>query len=243
MEDQELGIYPVEKRDEEQEDQEEDNTVAIEPSKPVAVAFDWIEQSKQLGLAIFERQPEENDLDWYIWTVFRAHYPLRMPKWSEIAKECNASVATVLKASQKWNFAARLQAWARVTDDSMLEERSVAIKIMNTKQLTMAQKLQMKIEEAIEFIDPQLLKPSELVAMMKLANELEAKITMMMPEKVAGTVMDTAVKQNAQTKPEDMAEIIEILRSTGAFEGKTVGIEKTTTRLIAKEADGGEEYV
>ena len=55
----------------------------------------WQEQSEALGLALFERQPEETDLEWLIWCKYRDHYPLKMPTWTALAEECKCSVATV----------------------------------------------------------------------------------------------------------------------------------------------------
>lgn len=81
----------------------------------------WMDEAEQLGLALFERQPTETDLEWLIWERYRGHYPMKLPTWSELAKECNTSVAKVTSTSQRWSFRVRMQAWARYTDDDMLE--------------------------------------------------------------------------------------------------------------------------
>lgn len=200
---------------------------------------DWMAQSAELGLAIYERQPEETDLEWYIWCKYRDHYPLRMPSWKELAEKCDCSVATCVKASQKWSFKVRLQAWARMTDDEMLEDRVHAIKEMNQRQLQMAKELQGKIQQAIGYLDPALLKPNELVNLFKMVTELERKIVTAMPERVETTVQEAGQKQRQVTKVEDLGEIVDILQKAGMLENKAIGVEQKvttqTTRIIAKE--------
>lgn len=198
------------------------------------VNSNWMEQSKELGLAVFERQPEEGDLEWLIWTKYREYYPLKLPTWTELARVCNTTVATVVKASQRWSFKVRLIAWARFTDDTIQEERIAAIKDMNTKQLAMAKKINDKLAVAIDGLDPQLLKPGEIVNLFKVATELERKITTYVGDKVDSTAVDAKTKQVSTTKPEDLAEVVAILQKTGVLDGKIIGVEQTT-RLVAKE--------
>jgi len=199
---------------------------------------DWMAQSQQLGLALYERQPEETDTEWRIWEAYRRHYPLKMPNWSELAKEVGCAPATVVKAANKWSFRVRLQAWARYTDDTMLEERAQAIKEMNSKQLGMAKTIQDKLKDAIECIEPALLKPNEIVNLFKIATELERRVVTSMPEKVEGTVLDTGSKTEQLTRVEDLGEVVSILSKTGVLnlEGRTVGVEQTT-RVIVKEEE------
>lgn len=197
----------------------------------------WMEQSELVGLELFERQPEENDTEWLIWTTYRQHYPMRMPTWSELANECGVAVSTVIRAAQRWSFATRLQSWARFTDSDMMENRIAAIKEMNERQLDMAQRLQVKLSEAIDFVDPTSLRPNELVSLLKAATDLDRRITMALPEKVEGTIVQTQDKDVVATKPEDMSQIIQILQTTGILDSKSIGIEQTTTRFIAKEGD------
>lgn len=203
------------------------------------VNADWMEDAAKLGLAIFERQPEETDLEWRIWTTYRDHYPLKMPTWSELAAEAGCSVAAVTRAAAKWSFKVRLQAWARYTDDTLLEQRAQAIKEMNERQLSMAKTVQEKLQEAIEAIDPLLLKPNEIVNLFKIATELERKVVTALPEKVEGTVLETGTKTEQLTKPEDLGEVINILAKTGVFNlpGKAVGVEQTTRILVKEDND------
>ena len=200
----------------------------------------WMEDSDALGLAYFERQPEETDTEWMIWERYRSHYPMKLPTWSELAKECGCSVGLVTRTAQKWSFKVRLQSWARYTDDSMMEERAAAIKEMNARQVGMAKTLQEKLKTAIDSIDPVLLRPGEIVQLLKVSAELERRIVTATPEKVEGTSVDVKQRQNNLTKPEDMNEIVSILAKTGVLPGQGIAVEQTTTtRIVAKGEEEG----
>lgn len=200
----------------------------------------WMEDSDALGLAYFERQPEETDTEWMIWEHYRSHYPMKLPTWSELAKECGCSVGHVTRTAQKWSFKVRLQSWARYTDDSMMEERAAAIKEMNARQVGMAKTLQEKLKTAIDSIDPVLLRPGEIVQLLKVSAELERRIVTATPEKVEGTSIDVKQRQNNLTKPEDMNEIVSILAKTGVLPGQGIAVEQTTTtRIVAKGEEEG----
>ena len=200
------------------------------------VNSNWMDLAVELGLELFERQPEESDVEWRIWCAYRNYYPLKLPTHSQLAVDTNSSVATVVKATQKWSYKARLMAWARFTDADIQEKRIHAVRDMNSRQLTMTQTIQEKLEAALDALDPLILKPNEIVSLFKIATELERKVTTYVEEQVVSTAMESGTKQALVTKPEDLSEIIAILRSTGALEGKNIGIEQTT-RLVVKEAD------
>lgn len=197
----------------------------------------WMEIAQECGLALHERQPEESDLEWLIWDKYRAHYPMKLPTWRELAEECHVSVAKVVATSQKWSFRVRMQAWARYTDDGLSESRIKAIKDMNDRQVGMAVVLQDKLQAAIAKLDPALLKPSEIVSLLKASTELERRIKEAMPQKVEGTVAEAMQQQKTLTKTEDLAEVMAILAKTGMLPtggGGTLAVEQTTTtRLVA----------
>ena len=204
----------------------------------------WMEDSEAAGLAIFERQPEETDIEWRIWSTYRAHYPMKLPTWTELANETGCAVATVVKAAQKWSFKVRMQAWARYTDDENAEARIAAIKEMNKRQVDMSRRLQQKLSDAIDAIDPLLLRPGEITQLLKVSAELERRIVTATPEKVEGTATDVGVKQKQLTKPEDMSEIVSILAKTGMLPGQGLAVEQTTTtRIVAHGEDDGSVIV
>lgn len=202
------------------------------------VNSNWMEQAKELGLELYERQPEETDLEWFIWQTYRSYYPLKLPTWSALATACKSGVNTVVKASSKWSYKVRMIAWARETDAGMQETRIAAIKEMNEKQLTAAKTIQEKLSLAIECLDPRLLKPNEIVSLFKVASDLERKIVTSVDEKVLSDATDSKARQMSLTKPEDLADVISILQKTGVLDEKTLGIEQTT-RIIAKDETDG----
>lgn len=198
----------------------------------------WQEQSEALGLALYERQPEETDLEWFIWNTYRSYYPLKMPTWTALAKKCNCAVATVTRTAQRWSFKARMIAWAHVTDDTIQEQRITAIKAMNEKQLSMSQRLQSKLSDAIDQLDPALLRPGEIATLMKLSTDLERKIQTYVDDKVDSTAQSTKTAAKPKTKAEDLQEVMSILQDTGVMPGgkKVVGVEHKTT-ILMKEDD------
>ena len=200
----------------------------------------WMEQSEALGLAVYERQPEETDEEWRIWQEYSRHYPLRLPKWTELAAACGCSVGKVTRAANRWNYKARMIAWARFVDSDTQEKRITALREMNEKQLSMAQSIQEKLTQAIDMIDPQLLKPNEIVNLFKVSVELERKIRATQEEKVESTSQDTKATVKTRTSAENIAEVLSILENTGVMpEGKKiVGVETKTTMLIKEDESG-----
>lgn len=203
----------------------------------------WQELAQSLGLAIYERQPEETDLEWRIWEKYRSYYPLALPTWSKLAEEVGCAVGTVTKAANRWNYRARMVAWAQFADSEGQEKRIAAIKEMNKKQLDMSQRLLEKVSEGIDQIDPALLRPNELVNLMKLSVELERKITSYVDEKVESTAVQTQTKERPKTKAEDLGEVLGILTQTGIIPGqdkkKVVGVEQKTTILVKEDENSG----
>lgn len=210
----------------------------------------WIEQAQQLGLALYERQPEETDNEWMVWERYRSYYPLAMPRWSVLAKELGVSVGFVVKTSQRWSFKARMIQWAKAVDSEGQEKRIRAIREMNDRQLSMAQALQEKLCEAITYIEPALLKPGELVQMLKFSTALEQSIRAYREDKVDTTVVETQGQIKQRTKAEDLNEVLGILQSTGVMPGsvdaatammpppQAIGVEhKTTTTILIKNGE------
>lgn len=189
----------------------------------------WEDLSVELGLALYERQPEETDREWTVWVKYRSYYPLPVPTWSVLARELGLSVAFVTNTSRKWNFRSRMIQWAKRVDSEDQEKRIVAIRAMNEKQLSMAQRLQDKVSQAIDTIEPALLRPSEVVNLGKFAVELERHINEYREEKVETDVSGSAsAAAPPAKKTEDLVEVMKILQQTGI-----VGI------ALAPPADGG----
>lgn len=193
----------------------------------------WMDQAQQLGLALYERQPEETDNEWLVWEKYRSYYPLAMPKWTALANELGLSVGFVIKTSQRWNFKARMIQWAKAVDGEGQEKRILAVRAMHEKQLSVAQRMLEKVSEAVDSIDPALLRPNEIVAMAKLGTELERNITQYHEEKVESTAVATQEQAKQRTKAEDLQEVMSILQQTGIINGSSVvGVEQKTTVLV-----------
>lgn len=193
----------------------------------------WMDQAQQLGLALYERQPEETDNEWIVWEKYRSYYPLAMPKWTALANELGLSVGFVIKTSQRWNFKARMVQWAKAVDGEDQEKRILAVREMHEKQLSIAQRMLAKVSEAVDSIDAALLRPNEIVAMAKLGTELERNIMQYHEEKVESTAVATQEQTKQRTKAEDLQEVMAILQQTGIINGgSVVGVERKTTVLV-----------
>lgn len=197
----------------------------------------WQEQSEALGLALYERQPEETDDEWLIWSTYRSYYPLKLPTWTALAKKCGCSVAKVTKTAQRWSFKARMIAWARLVDADNQESRIVAAREMSNRQLKMAKTIQEKLSSAIDQLDPSLLRPNEIVSLLKASTDLEQRLRATREEKVESTALETKSIVKPKTKAEDLQEVLEILQSTGVMPSgkKVVGVENKTTVLIKED--------
>lgn len=176
----------------------------------------WEDLSVELGLALYERQPEETDREWTVWVKYRSYYPMPVPTWSALARELGLSVAFVTNTSRKWNFRSRMISWAKRVDSEDQEKRIVAIREMNEKQLSMAQRLQDKVSQAIDVIDPALLRPSEVVNLGKFSVELERHIKEYKEERVDTDVSGSTTQAAPPAKKtEDLLEVVKILQQTG----------------------------
>lgn len=198
----------------------------------------WMDDAKEFGLEIFERQPEETNTEWMIWETYRNYYPGKLPTWSALAEKCGVSISTVVKASQRWSFKLRILEWARHCDAQSQEDRVLAVKEMNLAQNKLATTMLEKVNEAMEKLVPDLMKPNEIVNMAKLATELQKRTVEAVPEKIQQPgIVDKVSARQEVTRAEDLAEIAEILKRTGALDGgKTVGIEQST-RIVIRGGD------
>lgn len=210
---------------------------ATEKAAVTVLSQDWQSLSRSLGLELYERQPEESDNEWLAWMTYREYYPGKLPTMSELSRKVNIGVATLVRYSQKWSWKVRMMHWARATDASIQDERAEAIKEMNRKQLQLTSTMMDKLVEAVDYLDPAVMKPSEITNMMKFAAGLQKDIISYTPEKIDQPAMDAnAVKQSQVTKREDLSSVAEILASVGLLNGGKVGI-KTTEVVIQKEEE------
>lgn len=201
----------------------------------------WMETSKEIGREVFERQSDETDTEWHIWETYRSYYPMRLPTWAELATKSGSAVATVIKTAQKWSFKVRILEWARYTDADIQEKRIAHIREMNEKQLSLADRIMTKVTEAVESLQPALMKPSEITAMAKMVTDLQRTVNTYVEPTVKQNTVESASKQQQLTKVEDISEITEILSRVGLMgQNKTVAVEQTTRVLVTDNNNGGE---
>lgn len=197
----------------------------------------WMEIAKDNQIDLWDRQPVETDTEWKIWQAYSGMYPDKKPNYRDVAEIAGCSLSYAQKTGSRWDFNIRMQHYKRHVDELTKQERAVAIKEMNAKHISMAEKLRAKLDSAIDAIDPYALKPSDLNSLMRTMSELERKahVSESSGDADVAAMVDTSQGgKEIVTKKEDMSEILQILGAAGMLEGKTVGIEKTE-RVIIKE--------
>lgn len=198
---------------------------------------DWIEEAKEAGVDVWERQPRETDTEYAIWSTYRDSYPGKPMTRQQLAEAVGVGVSTVNNAFRRWNFPMRMQAWQHYCDAATVAMRRQDIVDMYQKQIGMAAELNEKIAEAIHNIDPYNLKPSELNSLLKTATELERKARVdaveqerIRRDEVAMPGESKEVKQRT-TKKDDLKEVLGVLAGAGVLDGVTV---KTTQTVEVK---------
>lgn len=203
---------------------------------------DWMEIAKDAGVDVWLQQPGETQLEYSIWVAYRDSYPGAKPSYRQAAEKCGTTLNFVRAVAQRWTFQARMQVWMAECDRITLAQRRSEILNMNAEHISMAQRLRDKIGVAIDAIQPETLKPSELSSLLKLATDLERKArldTVDQEELRKDLYVDTdsAEMKRSPTKQSDLGEVVQILLKAGALGNITqVGIRETTTReIVAKE--------
>ncbi len=202
---------------------------------------DWMDKAKEYGLEIFERQPDETDTEWRIWETYRSYYPAKLPTWTALAEKVGCAVGTVVKAAQRWSYKVRILDWSRHCDASTQEERVEAVKRVHLEQNALAELMLQKVNDAIVSLEPEFMKPNEIVNLAKLATEMQRRSTEYVPERIdQPAIVDKTTAAQDITKVEDLNEITAILQKAGALQpGTTMGVEKTT-RIVVRGGDGNE---
>jgi hypothetical protein len=121
-------------------------------------------------------------------------------------------------------------------------QRETEILEMNKKHITLAEKINVKLEKAIDNIDPTLMSAKEIAGLLKISSELERKARLDQP--VLGAVRaddDNPDLKKANTNTEDLAQVVDILTKAGVLTGN-IGVRTTTTtttEVVVKEDDDG----
>lgn len=193
----------------------------------------WLAVAEMAGVELWERQPEENDREWAVWCAYRDMYPSRKPSYRGAAETLGTTYEVVRKIAKRWHFETRMQAWVKYTDQLTIRQRQQEIVDMNKTHVSMALKLNAKLNTAIDELDPNTLKPNELVNLLKLSTELERKAKLD-PTIVNAPVMDddNPMLKKSTTPMNDLAEVVAILQHTGALQSAMgVGVKKTETTV------------
>jgi hypothetical protein len=211
----------------------------------------WQDISKDAGLEIWERQPQETQLEWSIWQAYRDSYPGAKPSYKAVAEQLGTTYDFVKKVARRWDFQIRMQAWISECDRITIAQRRQEVLDMNKSHIDMAKKLRDKLEQAIDLVDPAALKPSELNSLLKTVTDLEKKAALDTVDQevklrdAAGSLMTEQENpdiKSSPTKKDDLGAVINILMQAGALGDIThVGVRKTeTTEMIVATGDGSE---
>jgi len=218
---------------------------------------DIVAQAAASGLNLWERQPGETQWEYTVWITYRDAYPGKRPTYQDAAEQLCCTRDAVRAIAARWSFQARLQAWIKHCEDVTLLQRRDEILAMNQAHVDMAKALRSKLTRAIDMIDPEELKPSEINGLVKTMSELERKAHM--DAEIQSTARNEmlvdidgsgAVKKQA-TEQGDLGEVVQILLKAGALGSITTVTAKETTLTTEREltlgldpdSDAGTTYV
>lgn len=207
----------------------------------------WQDVAKDSGLELWDRQPNETQLEWSIWQAYRDSYPGAKPSYKQVADIVDTTYDFVKKTARRWDFQVRMQAWIAECDRITLAQRRQEILDLNKSHIDMAKRLRGKLSEAIDLVDPATLKPSELNSLLKTVTELEKKAALDNVGQDASLREDAAVALGngnpdlkvSQTKQDDLGAVLNILVNAGALGDIThIGVRTTetkTTEIVARD--------
>lgn len=200
----------------------------------------WVELAEEAGLDLFERQPGETDNEYAAWAVYRDMYPNEKPSLKVAAERCGLSYSSMKNISSRWSFATRMQAWIQSVDEHLMNQRRNEILAMNEQHMGMAMKLNEKIAQAIDHIQPEYLAPKDINALMKTASELERKARVDQMQMIAAGNPNSGSDENpdlkkTQVKTSDISEIIKILGTAGVM--GDFGVKQTTTTEVVVKGE------
>jgi len=201
--------------------------------------YNWLEMAKENEIELWERQPGETDFDCKMWMIYRDMYPMKKPTYSAVAETLGVERSSVVNVGAKWSFPTRMQAWVKHTDELLLKNRQQDIVDMNAKHVSMAMRINEKLEIAIDNIDAYTLKPGELSGLMKMSTELERKARLDVTSVDAPDTTDgkNPNLKNTETKTDDIGEILKILQQTGMLGQLGIGVKQTTTTEVVVKGE------
>lgn len=198
--------------------------------------YNWMDVAKEAELNLWERQPGETDHEYNVWLHYRDAYPGKKPSYRQAAEELMTTVNAVSKIGSRWSFPSRLQAWAKYCDELILVQRRSEILAMNQQHVSMAETLNRKLARAIDKIDPEVLSPREINALMKTATELERKGRLDQVVETGPRLDDANPDLKKDLVPaSDMEQILTILGNANVL--KNIGVRQTVTTEVVVKGD------
>ena len=204
---------------------------------------DWIAEAKEQGIDVWLQQPGETQWEYTVWTAYRDSYPGKKPTYGGVAAQLETTYNVVKGIAQRWSFPARMQVWMAECDRITMLQRKNEILGMNKAHVDMAAKIRLKLDTAIDAIDPLALKPSEIASLAKLSAEMERKArldTEAQDDMRRYLLVDNTNPElkKAQTKQGDLSEVLQILLNAGALKSVTaIGVKETTTKEVIVRDD------
>lgn len=200
---------------------------------------DWVAEATEQGLDVWLQQPGETQWEYTVWLAYRDSYPGKKPSYGTVAEQLDTTYNVVKKIAQRWTFPMRMQSWIAECDRITMLQRRDEILNMNKEHVDMASTIRNKLKTAIDRIDADALRPGEIVALAKLAADMERKArtdTIEQEEARRPLVVDNdnpGLKKNL-TKKDDLNEVMEILMKAGALGDIThIGVRRTETTEVA----------
>lgn len=206
---------------------------------------DWPEIAKENGIALWERQPSETQLEWTIWQAYRDSYPGSKPSYKDVAVKAGTTYNFVVQTAKRWSFNMRMQAWIAECDRITVAQRRREVLDMNADHIAMAAKLRAKMHTAIDQIDPFTLKPGELSSLLKTMAELERKAhtdSLAIEQMQSDGFVDAENPdiKKSPTKQADLGEVLGILLKAGALgDVGAIGVRQTT-EVVVRDNNGNE---
>lgn len=204
---------------------------------------DWMAAAAEAGIDVWVQQPGETQWEYTIWTAYRDSYPGKKPSYMSVATQLDTSYSAVRAVAQRWAFPLRMQMWMKYCDEITLLQRRTEILDMNKSHIDMASKIRSKLDTAIDAVIPEMLKPNEIVALAKLAADMEkaARIdSIAQDEMVSALLSDT---ENPDLKKEttsqtDLSEVVAILMKSGALKDVSKIATRQTTEVALVDSEG-----
>lgn len=210
----------------------------------------WVTVAEEAGIPLWEQQPNETVDEFDMWTTYRDLWPTVRPTITKVAQALSVSPNKVMKASRKWTWAARLQAWIREVNAERTAELRQARRKMVEDQIAIGEELRGKMLVAVQNLDVYDVTPGELVQLLKVTQSFEdtARESLDAVERETAADVDSTdlfvpedqAEQAGNSRgisAEDAAEVVKILQTAGVLSmpGAKVGVRQTTTTEVVAE--------